>query len=77
MIMIMIISPKCIYANVSDSFVNNNNISYNGINNIFMINTTTDTFNNSNNSSETCKMPDCPKGQTCAQVYPESLPPPI
>ena len=40
-----------------------------------MINTTTDTFNNSNNSSEICKMPDCPEGHTCAQVCPESLPP--
>ena len=32
--MIMIISPKSIHANIPDSFVNNNKITNNGINNI-------------------------------------------
>jgi hypothetical protein len=74
---IMTTSSQFIFAKVSDSSVNNNNIITNEINNIFISKTTatTDTSNNSN-SSEMCKMPDCPLDQTCIQVCPESLPPP-
>lgn len=75
---IMTTSSQSIFAKVSDSSVNNNNIITNEINNIFMSKTTatTSTSNNSN-SSEMCKMPDCPLDQTCVQVCPESLPPPV
>ncbi|HEX2408629.1 MAG TPA: hypothetical protein VHJ38_15605 [Nitrososphaeraceae archaeon] len=75
---IMTTSSQSIFAKVSDSSVNNNNIITNEINNIFMSKTTatTGTSNNSN-SSEMCKMPDCPLDQTCVQVCPESLPPPV
>ena len=75
---IMTTSSQSIFAKVSDSSVNNNNIITKEINNIFMSKTTatTGTSNNSN-SSEMCKMPDCPLDQTCVQVCPESLPPPV
>lgn len=73
---IMTTSSQSIFAKVSDSSVNNNNIITNEINNIFMSKIARGTSNNSN-SSEMCKMPDCPLDQTCVQVCPESLPPPV
>lgn len=71
------ISSQSIFAKLLNSSVNNINIINNGINNILIVNTTIDISNisNNSNSSEMCKMPDCPKDQICVQVCPESVPP--
>ena len=69
-ISITINNSSDVIAKISDLYVNQ--ILFNETN--MTMNNKTEISKNSNNS-ETCVMPECPSGNICIQVCPESLPP--